>query len=121
MKFIYHNINPDGDREQDCVTRAISLCCNLPYSTVRSKLYHTSKLLDCEKLCVCCYKFLIEEVLKCRRVNCDGMRVGDFAYNYPNGTYLVRMDGHISSVINGDLWDTWDCRDRIVTDAWEVK
>lgn len=121
MAFIYHNVNPDGDREQDCVTRAISLATQIDYCSIRRKLYHTSKLLECDKLCVCCYKHLIEDIFKFRRVNSDGMTVGDFAYEYPNGTYLVRMNGHISTVIDGDVWDIWDCRKELVTDAWEVK
>lgn len=120
-RFVYYNRNPDGSKENDCVTRAISLATGLDYPSVRKKLYHTAELLDCEKLCVCCYKHLIEDVFKCMRVSCDNLSVGEFADIYPYGTYLVRVDGHISTIINNSIYDIFDCRDMIVTDAWKVR
>lgn len=120
-RFVYYNRNPDGSKENDCVTRAISLATGLDYPSVRKKLYHTAELLDCEKLCVCCYKHLIEDVFKCMRVSCDNLSVGKFADIYPYGTYLVRVDGHISTIINNSIYDIFDCRDMIVTDAWKVR
>ena len=119
--FVYLNVNPDKQKESDCVTRAIKLATGLPYDEVRRKLYHTSKLLGCEKLCVCCYKFLIEEVFKLRRVNCDNMTVAEFSCINPYGIYLVRMNGHLSTIINGKVYDIFDCRSELLTDAWEVK
>ena len=120
-KYIYYNVNPQGERKNDCVTRAISLCCQLPYKTVRKKLFHTAKLLNCDKLCVCCYKHLLDDVFKFQRVNCDGLTVEEFADKYPNGRYLVRMGGHISTVIDNCIYDIFDCRDLWLTDAWKVK
>ena len=120
-KFVYLNVNPDGNKESDCVTRAISLASGLPYTEIRQKLFHTAKLLDCEKLCHTCYAFLIEQVLKSPPKNCDGMTVGDFADLHPFGIYLVRMSGHISTIIDGDCYDIWDCRDIPITNAWKVR
>jgi hypothetical protein len=120
-RFVYYNRNPDGEKESDCVTRAISLATGLSYPQIRKKLYYTAKLLDCEKLCNCCYSFLIERVFNCKPVNCDGMTVNDFANIHPVGVYLVRMRGHISTIWNGDVVDIWDCRDCELTNAWQVK
>lgn len=117
----YFNANPDGERVSDCVTRAISVSCKIPYEKVRKMLYHTAQLLGCEKLCVMCYKFLIEDVLKCKRVNCDGMFPDDFANLHPQGTYLLRMNGHICCCIDGVLIDTFDSRFMdFLTDAWKI-
>ena len=120
-RFKYINVNPDNIKESDCVTRAITLASGLPYEEVRKKLFHTARLLNCTKLCVCCYKFLIEDVLNYKRVNCDNMTVGEFADRHPYGKYLVRMNGHISTIINNCVMDIFDCRDYVVTDAWKVK
>ena len=119
-KFTYLNINPDGEKTEDCVTRAISLASGRPYKQIQKKLHYTAKLLDCEKLCVCCYKHLIEDVFKYKRVNCDNMTVGEFADIYPKGIYLVRMNGHISTIINNVCYDIWDCRNQLLTDAWQI-
>lgn len=121
-KFVYLNVNPDKVTINDCVTRAIHLATGMPYGEVRAKLFHTARLLNCEKLCVMCYKFLIEDVLKCKRVNCDGMYPADFADQNPKGTYLLRMNGHIVCLINGCICDIFDSRYMdFLTDAWQVK
>lgn len=119
-KFKYLNVNPDKVNRNDCVTRAICLASNTPYHKVRSKLFHTAKLLDCCKLCWTCYSFYIEEVLGGKRTNCDDMTVEEFADNYPKGIYLVRMNGHISTAIDNCIYDIFDCRKYLLTNAWKI-
>ena len=120
-KFKFHNVNPYGNRTEDCVTRAICLASGRDYFDISEKLFHTAKLLDCERLCVCCYRHLLDHVFKYKYINCDNMTVEEFADEHPYGVYLVRMNGHISCVIDNCIFDTWDCRDLIVTDAWKVE
>ena len=124
-KFCYLNVNPDGEHKNDCVTRAISLGANLCYSSVRKKLFFTAKLLDCPKLCPTCYCFLIHDVLGGVPKNCTmqgkQMSVEEFADNYPIGTYLVRMNGHISTVIDNCVYDIFDCRKHLLTNAWQMR
>lgn len=119
-RFIYYNTNPDGNRASDCVTRAISLGTGLDYAVIRRKLYHSAKLFDCDKLNVDCYAHLLEDVFKFPQVETFGMTVGDFADTHPYGIYLVRMNGHISTVWWGDVVDIWDCRNSHITNAWKI-
>lgn len=120
-KFRYWNENPEHEKHNDCVTRAITLISKLPYQKVRSKLRHTARLLDCEKLCPTCYSFFIQEVLGGIPKNCDGMTVGEFADLHPYGTYLIRIKGHLTAIINNTIYDIWDCRSRFCDIAWEVR
>ena len=120
-KFQYLNVNPNKEKRNDCVTRAISFCCGLPYDKVRKKLFHSAKLLDCEKLCPTCYSFAIQEALGGIPVNCDGLTVGEFADLHPKGTYLIRINGHLTSIKNGTVFDIWDCRYRYCDIAWKVQ
>lgn len=120
--FRYLNVNPDQTKRNDCVTRAISLASGLPYSTIRRKLRSTSRLLDCESsLCVTCYSFLIQEVLGGIPRNCMGMTVGEFADLHPNGTYLIRIEGHLTCIKDGVLMDIWNCLSRECDLAWEIR
>lgn len=121
VDFKYLNVNPDKRKRNDCVTRAISLASKLPYSVVRKKLFHTAKLLDCEKLCNTCYSHLIEKVLYGVPKNCDGMTVAEFGELHPQGTYLLRMNGHITTLIDYCIYDLFDCRNHILTNAWEIR
>jgi hypothetical protein len=117
---VYYNRNDDQVKRNDCVTRAISLASGFPYKTIRRKLRYTARLLDCDKLCVSCYEWLIREVLGGTPVNCEGMTVNDFAELHPNGTYLLRMDGHICTLIDYALFDIFDCREHFITNAWKM-
>ena len=119
-KYKYLNVNPDNVKESDCVTRAITLISNLPYDEVRRKLFHTARLLNCNKLCVCCYRFLIEKVLNYKPVNCDYMTIGEFADKNPYGKFLGRTNGHIVGISDGCVYDIFDSRNLLLTDAWEV-
>lgn len=120
--FRYYNLNPQGERRNDCVTRAISLASGLTYPDIRRILFHTSKLLKCEsKLCYTCYSFAIQEVLGGIPTDCNGMAVGEFADRHPNGAYLVRINGHLTCIIDNSCYDTWDCLDRMCDMAWEIR
>ena len=119
-QFRYWNENPQGEHRNDCVTRAITFASGIPYNRVRRKLYHTARLLECEKLCWTCYSFLLTNVLGYRQVNCDGMTIGEFSDLHPHGTYLIRIDMHLTAIKDGNLHDTFDCRDRFCHIAWEV-
>lgn len=118
--FIYYNQNPNGTKENDCVTRAISLACNIDYSDVRRKLYHISRLLECEKLCVCCYKHLLEDIFKLNSINCKGITINQFSNENPIGVFILRINGHLTCLIDNTIYDIWDCRNEILTNAWEV-
>ena len=119
-KFIYYNINPLGKEEDDCVCRAISLATNTPYHITKYKLNLIADLLDCDMLCLCCYEHLIEDIYKCIPIKCKNLTVGEFADLHPYGIYLVRMEGHISVIIDNTIYDIWNCRDENITKSWLV-
>ena len=101
------------------MTRAITLASGLCYFDIAKKLQLTAQLMDCEKLCVCCYDFLIENVLMFRKVEIDrGMTVGDFAEQHPRGIFLLRMEQHITTLIDGKIYDLWDSSDKEISHAW---
>ena len=46
--------------------------------------------------------------------------VGEFLDEHPKGTYLVTMEGHITVIKDGVLYDTFDCRNRRMWCAWHI-
>ena len=120
--YIFFNNNPEKLVENDCVTRAISLASGLPYEEIEDKLYLTSKLFECPKLCICCYENLLNYVFNYENIyGVEGMTIDDFANKFPYGVYLVRVEGHLSVVYEGKIMDIFDCRDMIITDCWRAK
>jgi hypothetical protein len=121
-KFRYYNRDEDGVHRNNCVTRALSLASGMSMGETRRKLRCVAILFDCApRICMSCYKHLIENVLYYKPLNCDGMTVGEFADMHPQGTYLVRMEQHISIIIDNIVYDTFNCLDNILTNAWEVR
>ena len=55
-----------------------------------------------------------------KRVPHYSKKVGEFVDEYAKGTYLVTMEGHITVIIDGIVYDTFDCRDRRIWGVWEV-
>ena len=119
-RFIYYNVNPQGETLPDCVTRAISLATNTDYYIVGDLLSSSSEYHSCDRLFVGCYSHLLDRYFCLEKVPCRGMLVRELADCYPNSRLLVRMEGHLSTIIDGDVYDIWDCRDEIATDCWIV-
>ena len=121
MQFKYLNLNPKGYREEDCVVRAISLALNLEYFDTRRKLKLIANLLNCDELCVCCYKHLLDNVYKLQRMEgYKGATIEKFLTENPTGKYLIRVKGHLTCGIDGVLRDTWDCRNRKIDIVWVI-
>lgn len=117
--YVYFNVNPNQERISDCVIRAISFASGLPYSTIRKKLWLTAKLYGCERLCKFCYSNFITYVLKYKEVNCDNLTIEEFADKHPYGTYLIRIDGHLTTIKDGVLYDIFDCRNEFCDMVWK--
>ena len=121
-RFIYWNENPNGEHIGDCVVRAITLATGLPYEDVEDKLWLTAELLGCVDICPFCYRNLLENVFQFREVNPNNMTIREFADTHSYGTYILRIPSHLTCIIDGDLYDIWDCRDsETITDAWQAE
>lgn len=122
MGYRFLNLNPLGKKEKDCVCRAISNVTNTPYYEIERKLHETANLFDCEYLCVCCYKFLLDYVFCFERIEeYQGKPIHIFLRDFPYGTFLIRVEGHLTSVKNGNIEDIWDCRDEIIDIIWHCE
>ena len=118
--FVYWNENPDGEHTGDCVIRAITYATGYPYQKVEEKLYYCGKLLECDPFCVECYSFLLTKYFEFEPILGVNEPLWAFADKHTSGLYLVRSRGHISVLNEGDVYDIWDCRDMILTNAWKI-
>lgn len=117
--YRYVNVNPKGRREEDCVCRAISLATGDSYYKVKDKLELTSRLYECDTLCVCCYKSLLDNVYKFQRINdFKGYKVKELCRFLPKGIFIVRVKGHLTCIIDNEINDIWDCGNEVVDIVW---
>ena len=119
--YKYYNSNPNQLRIKDCVYRAISTATGLCYEAVCNLLDITAEYYSCDKLCVCCYSYLLEDLLCYRRFDCDfKLTVQDVALKYPNNKLIIRVAEHLTSSLNGTILDIWDCSEEFVDCYWII-
>lgn len=118
MSYKFYNANARGKFVNDCTIRAISLAEGKTWDETYDELsdiaQHNGIILDDVNF--------IDPLLDSRyeRMCFKEKYVGDFAEEHPVGTYLITMKGHITCCINGVIYDTFDCRDRVMWCAWAV-
>lgn len=114
----YFNANPLNNTTADCTVRAISTAQGKTWDETYREL---SRLAQREGVLFDDVNF-IENYLDERypRQCYYSMTVGEFMEEYPRGTYLVTMQGHITCIKDGILIDTFDCRDRKMWCCWKV-
>ena len=117
--YKYYNANAKGNFVNDCVLRSISLAEGKTWDETYEEL---SDLAQKEGILLDDVNF-VEPLLDSRytRVCYKNKYVGDFVEENSKGTYLITMSGHITCSIDGVLYDTFDCRNRIMWCAWHVK
>ena len=118
--YKYYNANVHNNFVNDCVIRAISTAENKSWSDTYDDLSRIAKkngiLLDDVNF--------VEPLLDYRYDRVETYpdeTVGDFVERCYDGVYLVTMPNHITTVIDGIVYDTFDCRDRLLWSAWKVE
>ena len=120
--YQYLNLNPGHWDTGDCTIRAISLLLNQSWE----RTY----------LMVCLQGFLMYKMPATNEVwsaylygfgyrrrairdTCpDCYTVKDFCRDFPYGSYLLALNGHVVTVIDGDYYDTWDSGNETVLYYW---
>lgn len=116
--YKFYNANARGNFVNDCVIRAISVAeCKSwdeTYEELSIIAKHEGNLLDDVNF--------VEDYLdqRYKRVKHYAKTVGEFIEEYPIGTYLITMEGHITVIRDGVLYDTFDCRNRRIWGVWVV-
>lgn len=118
--YMYYNRNPWGENKEDCVCRAISAALDIKYVAVNNLLELVAEKNECDKICVCCYHKLLEDIFGMEPVFCYGETVGEIAQANPGHKLLIRIEGHLTCSMYGVVIDTWDCTDKIVDCYWRV-
>lgn len=117
--YKYYNANEHNNFVNDCVIRAISTAEDKSWSDTYDDLSRIAKkngiLLDDVNF--------VEPLLDYRYDRVEtypNETVGDFVERCQIGTYLITMPNHITTVIDGVVYDTFDCRNRVLWDVWKV-
>lgn len=117
--YHYMNMNPMGNNIEDCAVRSISTAEEISWDRAYDKLSDSARDMGLMMNSVEAIEKYLDQRYK--RVYFNGETVDEFVKTHPYGTFLITMQGHITVLKNGTIYDTFDCRDRLMWSAWRVK
>jgi hypothetical protein len=120
--WIEYNPNPAGRRVGDCAVRAVACAffvkreaayemltragywmCDMPSSdAVIGSILRGAGL----------YRYAVDNSCP------DCYTAGEFCKDNPHGTYVLFFGGHVATVIDGNLYDSWDSSREIPIYYW---
>lgn len=125
--YAFLNLHPEGKRVNDCVKRSLALVSETSYKEIslelnRLKKETKSKYFNSNKN----WKTYVsrkkwEKMFFPGEKDKPRMNGERFCIEFPKGKYLLRMAGHLTVCIDGVIYDTWDCSEKCVYNAWRVK
>ena len=118
--FVYYNANPMGTIEPDCVVRAISTALGIEYYKVLEMLYNNSNYFNCDMLVKDCYKKIFDDYGLIEFKPKTKKSVREVAEDFNDDILIIRIEGHLTTSLYGNIYDVWDCSDEIVDTFWIV-
>ena len=122
-KFVYCNLNPEKKSTGDCVIRAVALALNLSWFEASDLLYFSARSCSCEMSEFSCYSRLLDNLPQLERIDKPyvGYTIDELCDLLDDGIYLLRIEGHLTCMICGKIFDIWRCHDNKTTAIWRVK
>lgn len=119
--YEYYNANPLGRIVNDCTVRAISLATEQSWDATYREL---SEFARKQGITFSEIEFINEYLEKRYKHYClanEIMTLEDFLNLKLPGRWLVTMSGHITCVIDGICYDTFDPSNRYIWCVYKVK
>lgn len=126
MAFQFFNPNPRHKRTTDCIVRALCRVLDMDWNQAFISLF--SYGLDLAEMpdVGSVFRSVLRDAGFKRYIlhdTCpDCYTVADFAYDHPEGTYVLAIDGntnHVVALVDGNWYDTWDSGDETV--SWYMR
>lgn len=123
--WIKYNPNPAGRNIGDCSIRAISKALDIDwemaYDLVADAGYNMADMPSSDSVWGAVlrqnkfYRAAIPNYCP------DCYTAKDFCDDHPNGTYVLGFGGHVATVKDGNIYDSWDSSSEIPQFYWYKK
>lgn len=125
MVFEEYNPNPVGRKVGDCAVRAIAKALNTDWETafilITFNAYQMGDMPSSDSVWGAVlrengfYKKAIPDYCP------DCYTVEEFCYDHPKGTFVLGFGGHVATVVDGKLYDSWNSSQEIPVYYWYRK
>ena len=117
MSYSYYNPNPTGKRVGDCAIRAVAKALNTDWPTAYAMVVSNGFTMgDMPSSDAVWGNTLKQNGFKKEIIpnTCpDCYTAEDFCIDHPHGVYILGFGGHVATVDNGVLYDSWDSSNEI--------
>ena len=120
--FIRYNENPTGRFVGDCAVRAVSLALRTSWEKAFEMLAENAFMMGDMPSSDSVWGATLRqhgfrrEAIKNTCPDC--YTVADFAEDHPQGIYVLKTDQHVTTVIDGDVYDSWNTSDEVPQYYW---
>ena len=122
MAYIEFNNNPVGRRVGDCAVRAVSRALNMGWEAAYIALAMNGLSMGDMPSADSVWGATLRQNGFYRTAipnSCpDCYTARDFCEEHPEGVYVLGFGGHVATVENGDLYDSWDSSNEIPQFYW---
>lgn len=123
--FIEYNPNPTGRKVGDCAVRAVAKALNIDWETAYLMIIMNGYQMGDMPSSNSVWGAVLRQNGFYRKAipdTCpDCYTAADFCNDYPKGTYVLGFGTHVATVINGNLYDSWDSSKEIPQYFWYRK
>lgn len=120
--YIEWNNNPVGRRVGDCSVRAISKALDVDWETAYAMIASNGFAMGDMPSSNSVWGAVLRQNGFKKQVipnSCpDCFTFADFARDNPRGTFVLGTGTHVATVVDGNIYDSWDSSDEIPAFVW---
>lgn len=123
--YVYYNPNPTGRKVGDCSVRAVAKALDIDwekaYALIAVNGYSMGDMPSSDSVwgSVLRQNGFYRDTVPNSCPNC--YTAGDFCKEHPRGVFVLGFGGHVSTVVDGDVYDSWDSTNEIPVYYWYRK
>lgn len=119
MRFIEDNAHPKHKKTDDCVVRALALAEGKRWIEVYEELCALGReMFEMPNMKAVYERYLLErgwiKMPMPKKWDNTRFTIKEWADENPNRVMVIRVAKHLTTVIHGDLHDTWNCGRKCV-------
>lgn len=123
--WVYYNPNPTGRNVGDCAVRAISKAFDIDWEEAYDLISDAARLMGDMPSADSVWGAVLRQHGFYRRAipnSCPNCYTAeDFCMDHPYGTYVLGFGGHVATVKDGRLFDSWNSSNEIPQYYWEER
>lgn len=123
--WIKYNPNPTGRNVGDCAVRAIAVALNIDWEDAYAMIVENGYAMGDMPSADSVWGAVLRQNGFYRKAipnTCpDCYTAEDFCRDNPYGIFVLAFGGHVATVVNGDLYDSWNSSQMIPVYVWYRK